>query len=262
MQCLRGYLGALALAVAASPLWASLDRSPIPQPRPGTIAPSTPVSVAPVATISASAAPVLRSPIPQKRPRTFVGTTPAPSAATPVSYGRAGSVCGIKDIRGRARSAIPGKLGGCGVDAPVEVTEVAGVKLSTTATMDCTTAKALRTWIEKGVKPAVGRLGGGVSSLKVAASYSCRTRNNQPGGKISEHGKGRAIDISAVTLNNGVSMSVLKGWNDPLQGKVLRKMHRAACGPFGTVLGPEADRYHKDHFHFDTARYRSGSYCR
>jgi len=28
------------------------------------------------------------------------------------------------------------------------------------------------------------------------------------------------------------------------------------------VLGPEAARYHQDHFHFDTARYRSGSYCR
>jgi hypothetical protein len=42
----------------------------------------------------------------------------------------------------------------------------------------------------------------------------------------------------------------------------MRRMHRGACGPFGTVLGPEADRYHQDHFHFDTARYRSGSYCR
>jgi len=39
-------------------------------------------------------------------------------------------------------------------------------------------------------------------------------------------------------------------------------MHRAACGPFGTVLGPNADRFHQDHFHFDTARHRSGPYCR
>jgi hypothetical protein len=39
-------------------------------------------------------------------------------------------------------------------------------------------------------------------------------------------------------------------------------MHKAACGPFGTVLGPNSNRFHQDHFHFDTARYRSGSYCR
>jgi hypothetical protein len=28
------------------------------------------------------------------------------------------------------------------------------------------------------------------------------------------------------------------------------------------VLGPNANSFHRDHFHFDTARYRSGSYCR
>ena len=42
----------------------------------------------------------------------------------------------------------------------------------------------------------------------------------------------------------------------------MRKMHRTACGPFGTVLGPDSDRFHRDHFHFDTAKYRSGPFCR
>jgi hypothetical protein len=27
-------------------------------------------------------------------------------------------------------------------------------------------------------------------------------------------------------------------------------------------LGPDADRYHQDHFHLDTASHRSGPYCR
>ena len=112
------------------------------------------------------------------------------------------------------------------------------------------------------MKPAVGRLGGGVHSLKVVAHYSCRTRNNQPGAKISEHGRGKAIDIAAINLKNGVALTVLKGWNDPVQGPSLKKVHAGACGPFGTVLGPRADRFHKDHFHFDTARHRGGPYCR
>ena len=33
----------------------------------------------------------------------------------------------------------------------------------------------------------------------------------------------------------------------------LRAAHRAACQIFGTVLGPEANNAHKNHFHVDMA---------
>jgi hypothetical protein len=33
----------------------------------------------------------------------------------------------------------------------------------------------------------------------------------------------------------------------------LRAAHRAACSIFGTVLGPEANNAHKNHFHVDMA---------
>ena len=128
--------------------------------------------------------------------------------------------------------------------------------------MDCGTAKALTSWVIKTAKPALKRQGGGLSNLQIAAHYACRSRNNQPGAKVSEHGKGRAVDISGFQLRDGSTVTVLHGWTARGTAKVLRKMHRGACGPFGTVLGPEADRFHRDHFHFDTARYRSGSYCR
>lgn len=183
-------------------------------------------------------------------------------ASKPRRAGSSGRICGVNAIRGQAISAIPGKIRGCGISDPVRVTEVSGVSLSQAAVMDCTTAKALNRWVRDGVFRAVGRLGGGPSSLRVAAHYACRTRNNKPGAKISEHGRGRAIDISAVRLKNGAEISVLKGWRDPVQGKALRVMHKKACGLFGTVLGPNADRYHKDHFHLDTARHRGGSYCK
>ena len=198
---------------------------------------------------------------PKNRPKGFVRKVAA-SAPKPSTSGRRGRVCGVNDIKGQNISAIPGKIRGCGVSDPVRVTEVSGVKLSQPAVMDCTTAKALNTWVREGVFPAVGRLGGGPSSLRVVAHYACRTRNNKAGAKISEHGRGRAIDIAGVRLKNGAEISVLKGWRDPVKGKVLKKMHKAACGPFGTVLGPNSDRHHKDHLHLDTARYRSGSYCR
>ncbi len=174
----------------------------------------------------------------------------------------AGSLCGMQSIRGERLAPIAGRISACGIAEPVRVSSVAGLRLSQVAIMDCRTAMALNAWAERGVKPAVGRLGGGPVGLKVAAHYSCRTRNNQKGAKVSEHGKGRAIDISAIELRNGQSLTVLNGWRSGQHGPRLRAMHKAACGPFGTVLGPNSDRFHHDHFHLDTARYRSGAYCR
>jgi len=170
-------------------------------------------------------------------------------------------ICGDPAFKGQAIAPIQGRIGGCGVAEPVRVTHVSGVTLSSPAIIDCTTAKALKTWINTGAQPALsGR--GGVKELRVVAHYACRTRNNQAGAKISEHGKGRAIDIAGMTAGDGSKIDLLQGWNSRRDGKALKSMWKAACGPFGTVLGPDSNKFHRDHFHFDTARYRSGSYCR
>ncbi|MGB7318827.1 MAG: extensin family protein [Planktotalea sp.] len=173
-----------------------------------------------------------------------------------------GAICGDPAIQGDVVGLVPGRINGCGVKNAVKVRSVSGIALSQSSIMDCGTAKALKQWVDKGLKPSIGKRGGGIASIKVAAHYACRTRNNQKGAKISEHGKGRAIDIAGFKLKSGEEITVLKGWRSNKNGKPLKSMHKAACGPFGTVLGPNADRFHQDHFHFDTARYRSGSYCR
>lgn len=41
----------------------------------------------------------------------------------------------------------------------------------------------------------------------------------------------------------------------------LREVHAKGCEIFGTALGPDANADHRDHFHFDMAKRRSG-YCR
>ena len=169
-----------------------------------------------------------------------------------------GSICGSAGIIGKPIAPIPGRIRGCGVEQPVSVGQVAGVTLSRPATMDCPTARALEAWVADSVRPALGN----VTRLEVAAHYSCRTRNNVAGAKISQHGKGQAIDISGFGLSDGSVVTVLNGWDDRRTGAALRRIHQGACGPFGTVLGPAADRHHRDHLHLDTARYRSGSYCR
>lgn len=173
-----------------------------------------------------------------------------------------GGICGDSSLQGEVVGDVPGRISGCGIPNAVRLTSIDGVALSQPALMTCSTAQALKTWINVGARPAVKRQGGGVTGLRVAAHYACRTRNNQPGAKISEHGRGKAIDISAILLADGSEMSVLNDWGNGKKGRALRQMHGAACGPFGTVLGPEADRFHRDHFHFDTAKHGNGSYCR
>ena len=50
---------------------------------------------------------------------------------------------------------------------------------------------------------------------------------------------------------------------ETLSGKALflRGAHRTACGIFATVLGPEANNAHKNHFHLDMAQRKNGSFC-
>lgn len=192
--------------------------------------------------------------------------TPLPDLLEPVLFGRRKrkqqekvAICGDLDIQGENVGAVPGRLNGCGAQDAVRISAISGVTLSQHSVMTCETAQALKHWVEKGVQPAFRK---DVVGLRVAAHYSCRTRNNRPGAKISEHGRGKAIDISGFILKNGDVVTVLEGWKRRKTRKQLEQVWKSACGPFGTVLGPRADRYHQDHFHLDTARHRSGPYCR
>jgi hypothetical protein len=165
-----------------------------------------------------------------------------------------GSVCGVAAIKGEPIARIASKVKGCGVEDPVAVTSVAGVRLSQAATVDCSIAKALNRWVDEVAQPAFD---GKLVEMQVAAHYICRSRNNIKGAKISEHGKGRAIDISAFILSNGKVLSVAQNYN-----KLLRRIYKAGCSYFMTTLGPGSDGYHEDHFHFDTSARKGGAYCR
>ncbi|MFL4470299.1 extensin family protein [Tateyamaria armeniaca] len=246
---------ALVLLVMAGLASAAPDTSKRPVARAGTDArnvepsPSAPVQLAAFAAGATSLRPSLR-------PRAIVQRAMARRAER-----RKGQVCGDPDLQGDVVGFVPGRINGCGVKEAVRLKSVSGVALSQHAVIDCPTAKALKRWTEKGAKPALRNVGGGLKSYRVAAHYACRTRNNRPGARISEHGRGKAIDISGFVMQDGTTLTVLNDWNSR-NGRALKSMHKAACGPFGTVLGPNSDRFHRDHFHFDTAKHRGGAYCR
>jgi len=225
---------------------------PRPKQRPAGVVFSTPV-IAPVQLPS-----LIGEVAPKKRPKGLGLFRAAAVKSKPGKAGlasRKGSVCNDPAIKGEEIPPIVGKVQGCGVSDPVRVTSVSGVQLSQAATLDCNTARALKTWVDKGLQPAFGETR--VVELRVAAHYICRSRNNMKGAKISEHGRGKAIDIAGFVLDNGQSVMVANGYD-----KAVRSAHKAACGIFGTTLGPGSDGYHEDHLHFDTAAHRNGPYCR
>ena len=213
---------AAALVLVLSLGGAALADAPSQSLRP--IARAGVVDIAPPAVAQGGLRGLFRSLRPQPRSARVEGQARATRAAL-----QRGAVCGDPDLQGEAVGPVSGQMRGCGIDQAVRLKSVAGVRLSAPAKMDCGTAKALKTWVERGMRPAVGSHGGGVDSIRVMASYACRTRNSQKGARISEHGKGRAVDIGGFALRNGTEISVLQDWGRGREGRILRKMHRSAC---------------------------------
>lgn len=67
-----------------------------------------------------------------------------------------------------------------------------------------------------------------------------------------------ATDAKAVPLPSSGANDVAKTTAEAI---FLRRLHKGACGTFGTVLGPEANQAHRDHFHFDLAVRRRNAFC-
>ncbi len=153
-------------------------------------------------------------------------------------------------------------LGGpsvCGAIQPYDMnaTITGRVRLAPAATLQCQMIPTVDRWVTEVIEPAAKRyLFADIVELKVAASYSCRPMNGISGSKLSEHGHANAVDISAFHLADGRTVTVKSGWNGAsAERDFLRAVHHGACDLFTTVLGPNANSFHADHFHVDLARH-------
>jgi hypothetical protein len=164
-----------------------------------------------------------------------------------------GALCQRADIKGKALPPIVSRNKGCNVPDAVLVSEVAGVKLLPPATVNCEEARALSTWVTQGLQPAFSH---SIVRLNVVDSYACRPRNNVPGGPVSVHGLGQAIDIAGFVTNAGQTYTVASNYNSQ-----IRAAQKAGCGICHTILGPGSDGYHESHLHFDVARHGGRDYC-
>ena len=153
-------------------------------------------------------------------------------------------------------------LGGpsvCGAMRPFEMAAAndGRVELRPAAMLRCNMVPSVERWVRLVVEPEARRhYGVPLAEIKVAASYSCRPRNGQRGAKLSEHGHANALDVAGFVLADGRTITVKQGWlGDGRDRSFLRAVHAGACREFTTILGPEADAFHHDHFHVDLARH-------
>jgi hypothetical protein len=157
-----------------------------------------------------------------------------------------------------ARSALGGPSP-CGARNPFEMSAANGgrVSLKPAATLRCNMVPAVDRWVRDVVEPAAREyLRVPLAELKIAGSYSCRAVNGIDGGMLSEHGHANALDVSGFVLDNGQVISVKTGWGGhAAEQAFLRAVHFGACNTFTTVLGPNANSFHHDHFHLDLARH-------
>jgi hypothetical protein len=175
-------------------------------------------------------------------------------------------------VRESAFVALRASLGGpeaCGAIRPFRVSAAANgtVELRPPALLRCPMIPAVDHWVERVVAPAARRhLRGQLAAVKIAGSYSCRPMNNVDGALLSEHGHANALDVSGFLLADGRSVEVKSGWWGRFaERNFLREVHHGSCALFSTVLGPNYDASHRDHFHLDLARHGrdgSGSICK
>jgi len=122
-----------------------------------------------------------------------------------------------------------------------------------TPAVTCPVAAALELWRRDSVAPAARNiLGSDLARIEHLGAFSCRRMYGGADGPWSEHATANAIDIAAFVLEDGRRISVLGDWDD--QGDkaaFLRAVRDGACGSFATVLSPDYNAAHADHFHLD-----------
>lgn len=157
----------------------------------------------------------------------------------------------------RSRSALGGPSA-CGAEQPFEMEAAyrGRVRLKPAALLRCSMIPQVDRWVATVIEPNARRnFGVSVAEVKVAGSYACRPMNNKVGGNLSEHGHANALDVSGFILADGRHISVKRGWRGNRNERTfLRAVHKGACAQFSTVLGPDYDSNHHDHFHVDLMR--------
>jgi hypothetical protein len=155
---------------------------------------------------------------------------------------------------------------GCATVGTVQMSALHGdsarLAISNIGPVQCGVGTAFAAWARYGVeRAAVQLLGSPVQRIETFGSYSCR--NVAGSQRRSAHATAGAIDVAAFVLTDGRRITVAEDWHGGTaqEKEFLRTVQRSACRRFATVLGPEYNAAHRDHFHVEGV-INGTSYCR
>ncbi len=162
------------------------------------------------------------------------------------------------DATGARFSPVPDRYAapGCNTLGTVRLTALSGdtspFSVTNLGPVKCKTAKAFSGWARFGVDRAAREiLGSRLERIETMGSYSCR--NVSGTSRRSAHATGNAIDVSGFVLADGRRIDLRRDWDGGTRAEreFLRVVHRSACKRFGTVLSPDYNAAHRDHFHVE-----------
>ncbi|MBA3676693.1 MAG: extensin family protein [Sphingosinicella sp.] len=146
----------------------------------------------------------------------------------------------------------------CGYDDAIRFRPAGAVSIGyrpADLTIACPVGAALALWEWHVVQPAALRhFGQRVAQIDHFGSYSCRRLYGRSQGDWSEHSRANAVDVAGFRLEDGRRINILKDWEwDGARSAFLKEVRDGACGLFATVLSPDYNQAHRDHFHLDQA---------
>jgi hypothetical protein len=146
---------------------------------------------------------------------------------------------------------------GCGFQNAVRV-RATSAAVGEAFTLSCRSAVSLALWERHVVQPlARAYFETPVTRIEHFGSYACRNIYNQKDAPMSRHATADALDIAGFTLGNGKRVRVERDWGrQGLEALFLRDVRDGACRVFDSVLGPEYNAAHRNHFHLDRGGYR------
>lgn len=153
-------------------------------------------------------------------------------------------------------------VAGCPLSNVVRVRR-SGVSFSSTFTVTCPLAVTWVMFERQQLQPlAQQHMGSELTRVDHLGSFACRNIYHREGARRSQHATANAFDVAGFRFANGQQVSVLRHWNDEQaqdKSTFLKETHQAACRYFGTVLGPDYNQPHENHFHFDASGF---GFCR
>lgn len=148
----------------------------------------------------------------------------------------------------------------CEIPDPVGLVRMHYPYAPASVPMSCPLAVALGLWERHVVQTAAQiHLATTVSRIHHYGTYNCRAISNSRRGTWSQHATATAIDVASFELSDGSRISVAGQYRaESPAGEFLRAVKRGSCEVFGTVLSPDYNAAHADHFHLQ----QRGGLCR